>query len=131
MRFLRGFSLPKSPCAWGFDPLESRGSMFAVVHIAGFQEKVQVGDTLQVPLQDAKANDKITFDNVLMVVSDSGELTLGAPLVKGAKVEAEVVDHGRAAKLTVFKFRRRKRYMRTKGHRQDYTTITIKGITVA
>jgi large subunit ribosomal protein L21 len=105
--------------------------MFAVVKIAGFQEKVQVGDTLQVPLQDAKENDKLTFEDVLMLVSDSGDLTLGSPLVKGAKVEAEVVGHGREAKVTVFKFRRRKRYMRTKGHKQDFTTITIKGITVA
>ncbi len=104
--------------------------MFAIVHIAGFQEKVQVGDTLNVPLQDAKEKDKLTFDNVLMVVSDAGELTLGTPMVKGAKVEAEVVEHGREAKLTVFKFRRRKRYMRTKGHRQDYTTIKISGITL-
>lgn len=105
--------------------------MFAVVNIAGFQEKVQVGDTFQVPLQDAKEKDKLTFGDVLMVVSDSGKLTLGSPLVKGAKVEAEVVDHGREAKVTVFKFRRRKRYMRTKGHKQDYTTIKISGITVA
>lgn len=105
--------------------------MFAVVQIAGFQEKVQVGDVLQVPLQDAKAKDKLTFDDVLMVVSDSGEMTLGSPLVKGAKVEAEVVEHGREAKITVFKFRRRKRYMRTKGHKQDFTTITIKNIAVA
>lgn len=105
--------------------------MFAVVKIAGFQEKVQVGDTLNVPLQDAKEKGKITFDDVLMVVSDSGDLTLGTPLVKGASVQAEVVEHGREAKLTVFKFRRRKRYMRTKGHRQDYTTIKISGITVA
>jgi large subunit ribosomal protein L21 len=105
--------------------------MFAVVNIAGFQEKVQVGDTLQVPLHDAKEKEKLTFGDVLMVVSDAGELTLGTPLVKGAKVEAEVVAHGRADKVTVFKFRRRKRYMRTKGHKQDYTTITIKNIAVA
>lgn len=102
--------------------------MFAVVQIAGFQEKVQVGDVLQVPLQDAKAKDKLTFGDVLMVVSDNGDMTLGSPLVKGAKVEAEVVEHGREAKITVFKFRRRKRYMRTKGHKQDFTTITIKSI---
>jgi large subunit ribosomal protein L21 len=105
--------------------------MFAVVSIAGFQEKVQVGDTLNVPLQDAKEKDALTFGDVLMVVSDAGDVTLGSPLVKGAKVEAEVVGHGREAKLTVFKFRRRKRYMRTKGHRQDYTTIKINKITVA
>lgn len=102
--------------------------MFAVVSIAGFQEKVQVGDTLQVPLQDAKEKDKLTFGDVLMVVSDAGELTLGSPMVKGATVEAEVVGHGRQDKITVFKFRRRKRYMRTKGHKQDYTTIKINGI---
>lgn len=105
--------------------------MFAVVSIAGFQEKVSVGDTLQVPLHDAKENDKLTFDDVLMVVSDSGELTVGSPTVKGAKVEAEVLGHGREAKVTVFKFRRRKRYMRTKGHKQDYTTIKINKIAVA
>lgn len=105
--------------------------MFAVVSIAGFQEKVQVGDTLQVPLQDAKEKDKLTFGDVLMIVSDAGELTIGSPLVKGAVVEAEVVQHGRHDKVTVFKFRRRKRYMRTKGHKQDYTTIKVNKISVA
>lgn len=105
--------------------------MFAVVHIAGFQEKVQVGDVLQVPLHDAKEQEKLTFDNVLMVVSDSGEVTFGTPSVKGASVEAEVMGHGREAKITVFKFRRRKRYMRTKGHKQDFTTIKINKIAVA
>jgi len=104
--------------------------MFAVVNIAGFQEKVQVGDTLKVPLQDAKEKAKLTFGDVYMVVSDAGELTLGNPLVKGAKVEAEVVDHGRHDKVTVFKFRRRKRYMRTKGHKQDYTTVKITGVSL-
>ena len=105
--------------------------MFAIVNIAGFQEKVSVGDTIKVPLQDAKEKGTVTFGDVLMVVSDAGELTLGSPTVKGAKVEAEVVDHGRHDKVTVFKFRRRKRYMRTKGHKQDYTTITIKKIALA
>ncbi len=105
--------------------------MFAVVQIAGFQEKVSVGDTLKVPLHDAKAKEKLTFGDVLMIVSDGGEMTLGSPLVKGASVEAEVVDHGRHDKVTVFKFRRRKRYMRTKGHKQDYTTIKINKIAVA
>lgn len=105
--------------------------MFAVVHIAGFQEKVSVGDTLQVPLRDAKEKATLTFDNVLMVVSDAGEVTFGTPNVKGAKVEAEVMGHGREAKITVFKFRRRKRYMRTKGHKQDFTTIKINKIAVA
>lgn len=104
--------------------------MFAIVQIAGFQEKVSVGDTLQVPLQDAKEKATLTFGDVLMVVGDDGAVTLGSPMVKGASVEAEVVEHGREAKLTVFKFRRRKRYMRTKGHRQDFTAVTIKKITV-
>lgn len=105
--------------------------MFAVVNIAGFQEKVSVGDTLKVPLQDVKEQGTVTFGDVLMVVSDTGDMTLGEPMVQGASVVAEVVEHGRTSKVNVFKFRRRKRYMRKAGHRQDYTTIAIKKINVA
>ncbi len=105
--------------------------MFAIVDIAGFQEKVSVGDTLNVPLLEGEAQGKLTFDKVLMVVTDAGDVSFGSPLVKGAVVEAEVVKHGRDDKIRVFKFRHRKRYMRNKGHRQDHTTVVIKKITAA
>lgn len=99
--------------------------MFAVVDIAGFQEKVQVGDTLTVPTLDAEPDKKLTFGNVLMLVGDGGEVTLGAPFVEGASVEVKVTGHGRGDKIRVFKMRRRKRYMRTKGHRQGHTTVEV------
>lgn len=102
--------------------------MFAVVEIAGFQEKVAKGDTIHVPLQEGEKGAKLTFDNVLMVVADSGDMTLGSPFVKGAKVEAEVVEHGRDDKVRVFRFRRRKRFMKSRGHRQHYTAIKITNI---
>ncbi len=98
--------------------------MFAIVSIAGFQEKVALGDTLHVPLLDTEKGKTVTFDQVLLLV-DGENVTFGAPTVAGATVEAEVVDHGRDDKIRVFKFKRRKRYQRTKGHRQDFTEIKI------
>ena len=99
--------------------------MFAIVEIAGFQEKVQEGDTLSVPLQDAEAGKKLLFDKVMLVSKDGGELMIGAPLVSGVTVEAKVIEHGRGDKIRVFRFRRRKRFKRLKGHRQDFTEIEI------
>lgn len=105
-------------------------AMFAVVDIAGFQEKVQVGDTLSVPLQAAEKHKKIVFGNVLMLVKDGGDLVLGAPFIDGASVEVKVIEHGKAKKIRVFKMRRRKRYMRTKGHKQQNTTVEVTAIKV-
>ncbi len=101
--------------------------MFAIVDIAGTQEKVAVGDTLKVPLQDAESGKKVVFEKVLLI-ADGDNVTFGAPLVGGATVEAKVVEHGKADKIRVVKTMRRKRYKRTKGHRQHYTTIEVTGI---
>jgi large subunit ribosomal protein L21 len=65
----------------------------------------------------------VSFDEVLAIGGDSPKI--GTPLVKGAKVTAEIVAHDRGPKLVVFKFRRRKRYRRRNGHRQDYTAVKI------
>ncbi len=102
--------------------------MYAIVDILGFQEKVTAGDTLEVPLHDGDAGKALVFDKVLMVVNGDA-IQLGKPYVSGAKVEAEVVDHGRDDKVRVVKFRRRKRYLRVKGHQQRYTTIKITKVT--
>lgn len=102
--------------------------MFAVVTIAGFQEMVKEGDTLHIPLQDTEKDKTISFGDVLMVVNDSGDMTLGAPFVKGASVEVKVVEHGRDKKIRVLKFHKRKRYMRVKGHRQDFTAVEVTAI---
>jgi large subunit ribosomal protein L21 len=98
--------------------------MFAIVEIAGFQEKVQEGDTLDVPLHDVKAGEKIKLENVLLVSKD-GDVMLGAPYVKGASIELKVVEHGRGDKIHVYRMRRRKRFRKARGHRQDYTTVEV------
>lgn len=99
--------------------------MFAVVTIAGFQETVREGETLTVPLLEAEEGKSVTFSDVLMIGDGKGGMTLGSPLVSGASVQATVVGHGRDKKIRVFKMRRRKRYQRTRGHRQHHTVIKI------
>ena len=105
--------------------------MFAIVNIAGFQQKVSEGDTLTVPLLDTEADKKVTFSEVLAFTDDEGAFLFGAPFLAGASVEATVLEHGRDRKIRIFKMRRRKRYMRTQGHRQHFTKIKIGKISVA
>lgn len=102
--------------------------MFAVVQISGFQEKVSEGQTLSIPLQDAKEGDSVRFDRVLLL-SDGGNVSVGAPYLSGASVSATVLRHGKTDKIRIQKFERRKRYRRVKGHRQDFTEVTIGKIT--
>lgn len=104
--------------------------MFAIVDIAGFQEKVQVGDTLTVPLLDAEESKNMVFANVFLVSKDGEDVTVGTPFVDGASVEVKILAHGRDKKIRVFKMRRRKRYMRVKGHKQLHTKIEVMKISV-
>lgn len=104
--------------------------MFVIVDIAGFQEKVSEGDALSVPLLDVEEGKTVTFDTVLLVAKSDDDVTIGTPTVAGASVEAKVVGHGRGDKIRVFKMKRRKRYRRVHGHRQDYTEIEITKIKV-
>ena len=101
--------------------------MFAVLKTGGKQYKVQAGDVLRVELIAATAGDKIQFNEILMLGGDS--LVLGSPLVKGAAVQAEVIDNIKADKVITFVKRRRKSWKRKKGHRQDLTVVRITGIT--
>ena len=98
--------------------------MFAIVDIAGFQEKVEKGMKLKVPLQASDAGKTLTFSNVLLV-ADGDDVKVGAPTVSGASIEVKVLNHGKADKIRVQKFKRRKRYRRVKGHRQDYTEVEV------
>ena len=101
--------------------------MFAVLKTGGKQYKVQKDDKIEVEKLDAEAGKKVTLDEVLLV-GDDKKSTIGAPFVKGASVVAEVVDHIRGPKITVFKKKRRQNYRRKKGHRQDLTLIKITDI---
>lgn len=103
--------------------------MFAIVDIAGFQEKVEMGMKLKVPTLEAKDGETVTFDKVLLVSEDGKTATVGKPYVAGATVKAKVLMHGRGDKILVTKFKRRKRYHKTlRGHRQDFTEIEIVGV---
>jgi large subunit ribosomal protein L21 len=103
--------------------------MFAVIYTGGKQYRVEAGDILRVELLEAEPKKAVTFDRVLFV-GNGGDVTIGRPLVAGATVEAEVIRHSRAKKVVVFKSRRMKTYRRTRGHRQEFTEVRIKGISV-
>jgi len=101
--------------------------MFAVLKTGGKQYKVQAGDVLRVELIAATAGDKIQFNEILMLGGDS--LVLGSPLVKGAAVQAEVIDNIKADKVITFHKRRRKHSsQRTRGHRQKLTLVRVTDI---
>ena len=100
--------------------------MYAVLVTGGKQYRVMQGETLRVELLDVEAGSEIKFDNVLML-GDGESVTLGDAL-KGAVVTAKVLGHGRADKVRIVKFRRRKHHRKQMGHRQHYTEIEITGI---
>jgi len=102
-------------------------TMYAVMETGGKQYKVAVGDTLFIERLDNVADDKITFDKVILV-SASGGVNVGAPYVAGATVSAKVLKNGKAKKIIVFKMKPKKGYRRKQGHRQPYTQIEITGI---
>ena len=101
--------------------------MYAVIKTGGKQYRVQEGQTLKLEKLEVATGETLNFDEVLLV-SDGENIKVGAPLVEGAKVTAEVVDHGRGDKVRIIKFRRRKHHMKRQGHRQWYTEVKITGI---
>ena len=101
--------------------------MYAVIESGGKQHRVREGETLQLEKLDVPAGENICFDRVLLV-GEGAEVRVGTPLVKGSQVSADVLDHGRGPKIDVVKFKRRKKYRRRQGHRQDYTTVKVTGI---
>lgn len=101
--------------------------MYAVIKSGGKQHRVTPDELLKVELLKAEQGDTITIEDVLMVV-DGNDIKIGQPLVAGARVEAEVVEHGRGEKVRIVKHRRRKHYHKEQGHRQWYTLLKIKSI---
>jgi large subunit ribosomal protein L21 len=98
--------------------------MYAVVEIAGKQFKVTGSGKVKVPRLDVEVGKTVRFDKVLLL-ADDGNVKVGNPTVKGAKVEAKVLAHGKDEKVIVFKKKRRKGYRVKRGHRQLYTEIEI------
>jgi len=104
--------------------------MYAVVKTGGKQYRVSEGDQFKVEKLDAKVGAKLTLDHVLMI-GHAEPVHVGTPLVSNASVDCEVLEQGRADKITVFKKKRRKRYRRKLGHRQPFTLLQVTSITIA
>lgn len=101
--------------------------MFAIVEIAGKQIKVESNKEYFVNLLKGEAGDALSFSNVLLT-SDGDKTTVGSPAVKGAKVDATILEHVKGDKVIVFKKKRRKGYRVKNGHRQPFTKIKINSI---
>ncbi|MEK6608784.1 MAG: 50S ribosomal protein L21 [Myxococcota bacterium] len=103
--------------------------MFAVVRTGGKQYRVTDGETLRVEKLPGEVGEKVELSDILLVAAGEADVRIGRPLVAGARVTAEIVEQGRARKVLIFKYKRRKRYRRKRGHRQSFTAIKITSIT--
>ena len=101
--------------------------MYAIVEMAGQQFKVAKDQKVYVHRLQGEEGSKVTFDKVLLL-EDGGNVTIGAPVIEGAAVEAKVVKHLKGDKVIVFKKKRRKGYQKKNGHRQYLTEIVVEGI---
>lgn len=102
--------------------------MYAIVRTGGKQYRVEAGDTIYVERLAVPAGEKVTLDDVLLVGGDT--VKVGAPRVEKAAVLGTVVADGRDRKVRVFKYKKRKHYRRTKGHRQSFTAVRVDSIQV-
>ncbi|MGN0606682.1 MAG: 50S ribosomal protein L21 [Oscillospiraceae bacterium] len=101
--------------------------MYAIIETGGKQYQVNEGDVVFIEKLNAEADDTVKFDKVIAVGSDKG-ITVGAPYVDGAVVEAKVLKNGKAKKITVFTYKPKKGEKRKMGHRQPYTQVKIEAI---
>ena len=101
--------------------------MYAVIVSGGKQHRVEEGETLKLEKLNIEVGANVDFDRVLLVVNGE-DVKIGAPVVQGAKVSAEIVSHGRGKKVRIMKFKRRKHHMKQMGHRQWFTEVKITGI---
>ena len=101
--------------------------MYAIIVSGGKQYRVEKGETVYLDLLETPVGEKVKIEDVLLVGGD-GSPTIGVPRVAKAAVTATVVEHGRDHKIRVFKYKKRKHYRRTRGHRQSYTAVKIDSI---
>lgn len=100
--------------------------MFAVIKTGGKQYRVQVGDVIYVEKMNAEVDTTVNFD--VLLCGEGDQVTVGTPVVEGAKVEGKVLAQGKGDKIVVFKFKAKKGYRRTNGHRQPFTKVEITNI---
>ena len=101
--------------------------MYAIIMTGGKQYKVSEGDIISVEKLGLEPGDKVVFDQVF-AVSNGDALTVGEPVVEGAKVEATVLENGKGKKIKIFKYKPKKGYRKRQGHRQAFTKVVIEKI---
>jgi large subunit ribosomal protein L21 len=101
--------------------------MYAIIRTGGKQFRAEPGKTLRIPSVQLEPGESLTFDEVLLG-ADGDTVKVGAPVVSGAAVTAEVLRHGRGEKIIIFKHKRRKNYRRKQGHRQGFTEVRVSDI---
>lgn len=102
--------------------------MYAIIKTGGKQVKVTEGQEIIIEKVNAEVDETVTFDQVLFIGGD--KVKLGTPYVEGASVTGKVEEHGRDKKIRVFKYKPKKNYSRTQGHRQPYTKLKIEKISI-
>jgi len=98
--------------------------MYALIEFAGKQFSVEEGSSIRVPHVDGKVGSKVSIDKILYM-DDGKNKTVGTPTLTGAKIDSEIISHGRDRKVVVFKFKRRKGYQKKNTHRQDYSILKV------
>lgn len=101
--------------------------MYAVFKLSGLQYSVSEGEVVKIPSLQASKGDKLSISEILLLKDDDRTL-VGAPYVADARIEAEVTEQGKNDKVLIYKYKRRTKYRRTQGHRQDYCEIKINKI---
>jgi large subunit ribosomal protein L21 len=104
--------------------------VYAIIETGGKQYRVEPEQVVRIEKLDAEVGDSVEFDRVLMVAGDDG-IRVGNPVVDGAKVIGAVVEHGKAKKIYVFRYKAKKRVRTKTGHRQPYTAVKIRSIAMA
>lgn len=104
--------------------------MYAVIKTGGKQYRVAEGQTLKIEKLDVEEGAAVEFDTVLMI-ADGDQIKVGSPYIDGARVSATVKSQGRGPKVLIVKFKRRKHYRKTQGHRQSFTEVRIGGISAS
>ena len=97
--------------------------MYAIIRTGGKQYKVEAGDVISIEKLDAEVGASVSFD--VLMLCDGENVRVGQPTVSGASVKAEVLEHGKAKKVIVFKYKPKKNYRKKQGHRQPYTKVKI------
>ena len=97
--------------------------MYAIIRTGGKQYKVEQGDVITIEKIDSEVGGNVSFD--VLMLCDGDRISVGQPTVSGALVNAEVLEHGKAKKVVVFKYKPKKNYRKKQGHRQPYTKVKI------